>query len=233
MQQYKVIYEDASLIVVEKPAGVATSTKKIGQQDMESLLRNARIRKKEDPYIGMVHRLDQPVGGLMVWAKTKKAAAHLSKQVQQRTIGKSYYALVHKKNALPERGTLEHYLTFDAKQNLSFVSDTPTSNSKKAVLDYVICEQNEELALVDICLHTGRHHQIRAQFAHIGCPLVGDARYGTKEGNERLGLYSYALTFQHPDTGKQMEFTNPSPLTIERVYHKMKPSVFTNCLQKE
>jgi 23S rRNA pseudouridine1911/1915/1917 synthase len=212
---------------------------------MESLLRNYRAGKGEPPYIGIVHRLDQPVEGIMVFAKNQKAAAALSKQVQKRSIGKHYYALVHIDGTLPKKGTLTDYLLFDPKQNhTTVVEGTPVTDPtgknpdrnhknrngsgnqypQKAVLDYEIKQEQDGIALLDITLHTGRHHQIRVQLAHMGCPILGDTKYGNaKDGTSQpgapqsgrecpqpddphqLALCSYRLSFLHPVTGAKVD----------------------------
>lgn len=214
----EIIYEDHAVLVCRKPAGTATQTRRLGQQDMETLLKNYRVQKKEPPYIGIVHRLDQPVEGLMVFAKTKEAAANLSAQVASHTIGKHYYAIVQNPQdagiygRLPgERGTLIDYLLFDKRQNRTIiVPEGEAGKGKKAVLDYQIIKQENELALLDITLHTGRQHQIRAQLAHRGCPILGDHKYGPEQPPETKrilpALCSYRLEFVHPSDGKAMDF---------------------------
>ena len=216
----EIIHEDSDIILCRKPAGVATQTKRLGQQDMESLLKNYRAKKGEPPYIGVVHRLDQPVEGLMVFAKNQKAAAGLSKQIQQRMIGKHYYAVSATMPAEME-GVLENYLVTDKKTNYTSVVDKPVSaalpdGAKKAVLEYKVIAQKEGSVLFDILLHTGRQHQIRVQMAHMGCPLVGDEKYGVEEHGaskamnvmkKQLALCSYRLEFAHPSTGKKMDFS--------------------------
>ena len=234
MNKFDIIYEDKDILLCHKPAGIATQTKRLGQQDMESLLKNYRVKKGEQPYIGIVHRLDQPVEGMIVFAKNTKAAAVLSKQIQNRMIGKYYYA-VSKFAPETEQGVLENYLLTDKKTNVTKVlmknfdlqDDSSVcesekadlrKNSKFAKLEYQVLAQKEEKTLFDIKLHTGRQHQIRVQMAHIGCPLVGDSKYGNQryeDGQgvkspkirETLGLCSYKLEFQHPSTGKEMVFT--------------------------
>lgn len=244
----EIIHEDNDIILCRKPAGVATQTRRLGQQDMESLLKNYRAKKGETPYIGVVHRLDQPVEGIMVFAKNQKAAAGLSKQIQQRMIGKYYYA-VSASMPVEKEGVLENYLVTDKKSNYTSVVDTQiplpdqkdgrqearigNSDIKKAVLEYKVIAQKEGLTLFDILLHTGRQHQIRVQMAHMGCPLVGDEKYGceedrygengkavaevsasgqmdskTRRGDGKpLLLCSYRLEFVHPTTGKKMDFS--------------------------
>jgi 23S rRNA pseudouridine1911/1915/1917 synthase len=181
-----IIYEDDSLIVCHKPAGIATQTRRLGQADMESILKNHVAVKT--PYIGVVHRLDQPVEGVMVFAKTKQAAAKLTEQVKSRSFGKKYYALVclpdgaknfSEVTGLPEEGRLKDELLFLKRENISRIVPEGTAGAKKAVLDYRVIAGGEGCALLDIDLHTGRHHQIRAQLAGLGTPICGDTKNGT------------------------------------------------------
>ena len=218
----EIIYEDADILVCYKPAGLAVQTKRLGQQDLETGLKNYRARKKEPPYIGVVHRLDQPVEGVMVFGKTREATAALSKQVQGREIGKYYYAVgtrtAEKTGKVlvktGEKGRLTDYLAFDARKNLGYVSDKNDREAKKAVLDYEVMDLSEDGKKVRfrITLHTGRHHQIRLQLANLGCPLQGDSKYGgmTEDADGQklpLALCSYRLEFVHPRSGKRMEFS--------------------------
>lgn len=205
MNNLDIIYEDANIILVHKPAGIATQTKRLGQQDMESLLKNYRAKNGETHYIGVVHRLDQPVEGIMVFAKNKKAAASLSKQVQQHVIGKYYYAVTECKPT-EQKGVLEDYLLTDKKTNVTQVVNADVPDAKKAKLEYDVIEEKEGKTLIRIKLHTGRQHQIRVQMAHIGCPLVGDSKYGDGTTKEGLALCSYRLEFKHPGTNKEMAF---------------------------
>ncbi len=219
MHTPEILYEDNNLIVCYKPAGVATQTKRLGQQDMESLLKNhvaVELRKQNKnvpPYIGVVHRLDQPVEGVMVYAKNAKAAATLSKQVQERSIGKNYYALVQlpegktfaETTGLAPEGTREDFMTFDRRNNVSRIVSKGTKDVKKAVLDYKVIAEKEGRALLDITLHTGRHHQIRLQMTGMGTPIVGDQKYGSKEDGQ-LGLCSYRIAFVSPTDGKEKEY---------------------------
>ena len=212
-----ILYEDEEVIVCEKPAGVAAQTKRLGQADMESLLKNYRAGKGEQPYIGVVHRLDQPVRGVMVFAKTKEAAADLSRQVQTKMADKFYYAVT---DGVPEqkKGTLEDYLLRDGKTNTSKVVSKSTEGAKSARLDYEVTAQNKTNAILRIRLDTGRHHQIRVQLANAGIPIVGDAKYNFKETMTRSGngllLCSYKIGFKHPKTHKKMEFEIRNPFLI-------------------
>ncbi len=212
----EIIYEDEAVIVCRKPAGRATQTAKLGQQDMVTLLKNYRAGKKETPYIGVVHRLDQPVEGLMVFAKTKEAAAKLCAQMAKHRIGKHYYAAAYapegKNIRLRQQGTLTDYLSFDAQKNRTKILPLEErQKGKKAVLDYRVLEFRENLLFLDITLRTGRHHQIRAQLANQGCPIVGDKKYGFGGNGEEtprpLALCAYRLEFAHPADGRMMEFS--------------------------
>lgn len=213
-----ILYEDDAIIVCVKEAGIATQTRQIGQKDMESMLRTYRMQKGEPSYIGVVHRLDQPVSGVMVFAKTKEAAADLSRQVSTKAADKYYYALT---DGVPEkpRGTLEDYLLRNGKTNLSSVVSAKEPGAKRAELSYEVLEIQNDRALLNIKLATGRHHQIRVQMAHAGWPLVGDRKYNFKEnikpGSGSMCLCSYKLGFLHPVTKKKMEFE------IENPYHFM------------
>lgn len=220
MQEPEIIYEDDSLIVCYKPAGIATQTRKLGQKDMESMLKNhvaladRKAGRSVPAFIGVVHRLDQPVEGVMVFARTKKAAAEISRQVRERIIGKKYYALVRlpdektkfgNATGLPEKGQLRDYILADPKTNLSRIVPEGTKGAKEARLDYCLVGEKDGFALLDITLHTGRHHQIRVQLAHMGTPIAGDTKYGTAQSTD-LALCSYHIAFSHPGDGRQMEF---------------------------
>lgn len=213
---FQIIYEDESLIVCRKPAGMAVQTKKLGQADMESLLKNYRADKGEPPYIGVVHRLDQPVEGVMVFAKTKETAAALSRQIAAKLADKCYYAVVE---GVPEkqRKTLVDYLVRDGRTNTSSVVMRGTPEAKRAELSYEVAEQDGKRAVLRIRLETGRHHQIRVQLAHADLPIVGDRKYNFKENIAPSGgglmLCSYKIGFKHPKTHKNLVFE------IDKPYH--------------
>lgn len=211
VKQPEIIFEDDAVIVCRKEAGVAVQTARAGQADMVSLLKNYRAKKKEEPYIGLIHRLDQPVEGVMVFAKTKQAAAKLSAQVSSRSMGKEYLA-VTEGIPQPSEGELCDWLLRNGRTNTSQVVKPGTPQAKEAKLCYQVEQMDEEQqkALVHIWLHTGRHHQIRVQFAHAGYPLVGDTKYGREAVAGRycpVALCSCRIAFIHPVTGKEMEFT--------------------------
>ena len=190
-----IIYEDNDIIVCYKPAGMATQTRRIGQQDMESFIRNYRAAKNEPPYVGIVHRLDQPVEGVMVFAKNQRAAASLSRQIKEHTTEKYYYAASYGNgsgsNTSLKVHTLTDYILFDKRTNTSKITTAKDPQAKKAVLEYEIVKAkhngNKEITVFNIKLLTGRHHQIRLQFANIGYPLIGDTKYGG-EGTANNGI---------------------------------------------
>ena len=213
----QILFEDNDIIVCYKPAGIPTQTAKMGSQDMESMLKNhiyKTQKEKKPPYVAVIHRLDQPVEGLLVFAKTPAAAKELSKEVQRGAgFGKYYKAVL---NGVPKEkaGKLEDYLVKDGKTNTSRVCDPSEKDAKNAILNYEVLEviQTEEQtrALVKVKLDTGRHHQIRVQMANMGCPIVGDTKYGTQSTEkgmwQQIALCAYKLEFVHPKTKKMMSF---------------------------
>ncbi|MCM1282965.1 MAG: RNA pseudouridine synthase [Muribaculaceae bacterium] len=205
------VYEDSALVVCYKPAGIPTQTKHIGRPDMVSLLKNDRALHGEPSYVGLVHRLDQPVEGLLVFGKTKEAAARLSGQVQAGSFGKYYYALGQ--GSKPEASGREEiflidYILADKKKNTASVVPEGTRGAKKAVLQYRVVGNEGDRICFDITLHSGRHHQIRLQMAHHGWPLLGDRKYGVgTEQGQQLALCAYRITFTHPETGNTMDFS--------------------------
>lgn len=210
-QNLKILYEDADIIVCIKPAGIASQGSRGFKQDMTDLLKlhiQTMTGKKGEPYLGIVHRLDQPVSGIMVYAKNAAAAASLSAQAASDKMKKRYYAVLE---GCPSReeGVLTDYLLRDRRTNMSSVvpeARKKENGVKRAELSYSVMKKKEALCLVEIELKTGRHHQIRVQFSHIGCPLYGDRKYHvTTEGRE-LALFSHYLEFVHPGTGKNMYF---------------------------
>ncbi len=179
-EKVKILYEDADVIVVYKPAGIATQTDKIGQKDMDSLLRNyiyRQMKVKQQPYLAVIHRLDQPVEGVLVFAKNPFAAKGLNRQLNGDGFGKEYKAVVC--GQLPsKKDTLRNYMIKDTKTNRAFICPKKREGAKEAVLHYELLEEREDgTNLVHIRLETGRFHQIRVQMANIGCPI----REGAKE----------------------------------------------------
>ena len=212
-----ILFEDKEIIVCRKPAGIAVQNARIGAMDLESSLKNYLAMQagggRRIPYLAVIHRLDQPVEGVLVFAKNKKAAAGLTGQITSGSVTKEYLAVTDQK---PEnvQGHLEDYLKKDGKTNTSAVVTPETDGAKKAVLDYeVLNEVSDERTLtgkrilVRIQLGTGRHHQIRVQMTHAGMPLLGDRKYNPEDSSGLpLGLCSCHLVFRHPVTGKKLEF---------------------------
>ena len=180
----KILYEDNHIIVVEKIPNIPSQGDKTGDTDMLTLIKEYLKEKYNKPgnvYLGLIHRLDRPVGGVMVFAKTSKAAARLSEQVRNKELKKKYLVIVDGKLE-KNKDTLEDYLLKNEKNNLSKVVNEGTKNSKLAVLDYEVIKHNEEinLSVLKVNLHTGRHHQIRVQFSSRGHSIYGDQKYGTR-----------------------------------------------------
>lgn len=220
MADVKIIYEDKDIIVVEKPAGMASQEERSADMDMVSWLKNYLVREKKVkgvPYIGVVHRLDKPVGGVMVYAKTQQAAKKLSEQIQNNKMTKEYLAVLTGtlKN---KEGMLEDYLVSDSRTNRSVVTDKKAVGAKKAVLEYKVrrtkFENDQQYSLVNIHLITGRRHQIRVQMANAGAGLWGDTRYNPvftdKKGWHDLALFAWHLEFDHPATKKHLSFKVPA-----------------------
>ena len=214
-QRIEIVYEDDVLIVCHKHSGIAVQTAATGQADMVSELKKHLAKQGGgNPYLAVVHRLDQPVEGLLVFAKTEAAAASLSKQVQDHAFTKEYTAQVYGK--MPQKqGELTDHLVKDARSNTSRVVSEKDKNGKRSVLSYEVSEETEKTQTLRILLKTGRHHQIRVQLSHAGCPILGDTKYGTEEakryaveqGIKQLCLCASRLEFTHPVTGKQLQFT--------------------------
>ena len=210
--EIKVLYEDKDIIVVIKPPGISSQPDKTGDIDMITYL--GQYLKKS--YIGLVHRLDKPVGGIMVFAKNEKANANLSKQIQQGLFSKQYLAVVCGKPE-KQKEKLTDLLWKNERLNMSKVVCKGTNNAKEAVLEYELLKSvevdNEVLSLVRVYLYTGRHHQIRVQMSNAGLPLWGDTKYnlkfgrGSKTRNVQIALWAETLSFEHPVIGKEMFFS--------------------------
>ncbi len=206
----KVIYEDNHIIVVEKIPNVPSQEDKTGDTSMMTLIKEYIKEKYDKPgnvYLGLVHRLDRPVGGVMVFAKTSKAASRLSNQVREKVFKKEYLAVVDGKLE-QEKGTLENYLYKDKKTNTSYVVNKDKKDSKYAKLDYEVIKYDKEndLSLIKINLYTGRHHQIRVQLSNFGHSIYGDQRYGSRGKNKQIALWAYKLIIEHPTKKEKIEF---------------------------
>ena len=216
-------YEDKELLVVYKPAGLATQSARVTSPDLVSSV--TRHLKGAPVYV--VHRLDQPVEGLLVLAKTKQAAAGLSKQLQAGTLNKQYYALVYRgAEELPKEGILADYLWKNPQTQKAEIVAQASGKGKQAKLHYRVMTGKDDIALLDVRIETGRFHQIRAQLAHAGFPILGDQKYGTQtsmERSEELGiknvsLFAYALTFTHPKPGNKWNFRQKRKIRRSAIY---------------
>lgn len=209
-----ILYEDKEIIVCRKSAGIAVQNARMSAMDMESALKNylAKGSPGKIPYLGIVHRLDQPVEGVLVFAKTSRAANGLSRQMSAGEMGKEYLAVTGQEPPCKE-GILEDYLLKDGRTNTSRVAEAHTPGAKKARLGWSLLDEiksGEEPGryLLRVILETGRHHQIRVQMAHAGMPLLGDRKYNPGDTSGfSLALCSNRLKFRHPVSGKAMEFS--------------------------
>ena len=206
----KILYEDNHIIVVEKPVNIPSQGDKTGDEDMLTIIKKyikEKYNKPGDVYLGLVHRLDRPTGGVMVFAKTSKAASRLSEQVREKDVHKKYLCIVDGKLER-SKDIWKDYLLKNEKNNISKVVKPNTRNAKEAILDYEVIKYDEQinLSVVKVNLHTGRHHQIRAQFASRGHSLSGDQKYGTRGRGKGLALWAYSLSFIHPTKKERMEF---------------------------
>ena len=202
----EIIYQDSRVVVAVKPAGVLSTDEPGG---MPSLLRQAL----NTDCIRTVHRLDAQTGGVMVFARSRMAASLLSQQVRERQFSKCYLAAVHG-TPQPQSGEMRDLLGRDSVRRVTYVADTPSADTREALLTYETLDTADGLSLVRVQLHTGRTHQIRVQFTSRGLPLAGDRKYGIPEdGTVPLALWAYRLSFAHPQTGQEMSFTCPPPET--------------------
>ena len=209
----KVLYEDNHLIVAVKPAGVLSQSDGSNAPDMLTILKayiKEKYQKPGEVYLGLVHRLDRPVSGVMVFARTSKAASRLSEQIRSRKVEKIYRCVVN--GILEGEGRLENYISKDESSNTVTVSDTEKPGYKASYLDYRALAAKDGLTLVEVKLGTGRSHLIRAQMAHSGFPLIGDQKYGKKdERTKEIALEAYKLSFEHPVKREFITFEAPVP----------------------
>ena len=206
MNEIKILYEDNHILVAIKPINMLSQSDSTKDQDILTLLKQYLKEKYQKPgnvYLGLVHRLDRPTGGIMVFARTSKAAKRLSEQIKSKIFKKTYLAVVH--NNIKETDTFIDYL----KKNETKSYNTTKEDGKYAELTYrkIAYQKKGNISLVEIDLKTGRNHQIRLQFSSRGYPLYGDSKYGTDQG-KTLGLYAYKLEFIHPTTKEKLIFQN-------------------------
>jgi len=221
-----IIYEDNHLLVVEKPPNMLSQGDQTKDTDLLSLLKQdlkVRYNKPGNVYLGLVHRLDRPVGGVMVFAKPSKAASRLAQQLKQNEFTRIYLAVVHGK--LAKKGRLMHYLVKDRASNMVSVVDPGTAGAKLAVLEYEVIDTVDNLSLVSVQLFTGRPHQIRVQFSAIGHPVYNDHKYGLGypiTGNT-IALWSHKAEFIHPTRKERISFTSLPKATFPWTCFRLKP----------
>jgi len=210
-----ILYEDNHLLVIEKPVNIPVQKDSTGDLDLQTLLKEdlkIRYDKPGNVYLGLVHRLDRPVGGAMVFAKTSKAASRLSDVIRRQTMERKYLAVV--RGAPPRhKGTLEHYLYKDQRKNMVYTVPSTHKQGKKAILEYEIIEQNGDLSLLSVRILTGRSHQIRVQLSASGCALYGDQKYGQSHSKpgQQIALWAHSLAFAHPTNKELVEFHSFPP----------------------
>ena len=215
METYKgvgIVYEDNHLLVVVKPPNMPTQADASGDPDLHSTMKQYIAEKYQKPgavYLGLVHRLDRPVGGLVVLARTSKAADRLSEQVRKKTLARQYVAAV--RGSSPEEAELDHWLLKDEKTNTVHAVREGTPGAKDAKLQFACCGMADGLSLVRVKLFTGRSHQIRVQLSHGGMPIWGDARYGGGRPGQQIALWGAHLGLVHPTRKEEMHFDAPPP----------------------
>ena len=210
-----VVYEDNHIIVVNKTASEIVQADKTGDTPLSETVKQYLKEKYQKPgnvFLGVTHRLDRPVSGLVIFAKTSKALTRLNEMFRAGEVKKTYWAVV--KNAPKEsEGDLVHFLVRNEKQNKSYAYDKEVPNSKKAVLDYRLIGRSENYYLLEVDLKTGRHHQIRCQLAKMGCPIKGDLKYGSPRSNPdgSICLHARRVRFVHPVSKELIELKAPLP----------------------
>lgn len=211
----EVIYEDNHLIAVNKSCGEIVQGDKTGDQPLSESLKiwlKEKYNKPGNVFVGVTHRLDRPVSGIVLFAKTSKALARLNDMFRTGAIKKTYWAIVKRCPSQPE-GELTHWLVRNEKQNKSYAYDTEQPNSKKAILHYKLIARSENYFLLEIDLKTGRHHQIRCQLAKMGCPIKGDLKYGFPRSNPdgSICLHARRVCFVHPVSKQLIDVEAPLP----------------------
>jgi 23S rRNA pseudouridine1911/1915/1917 synthase len=231
----KVIYEDNHIIIVYKESGEIVQGDKTGDTPLSETVKEYIKEKYNKPgnvFLGVVHRLDRPVSGLVMFARTSKALPRLNKMFANGEVHKTYWAIVQPEgkgkaayNPDGEWHTLENWIVRNERQNKSYVYDREVPNSKNAVLKYRVIGFSERYTLIEVRLLTGRHHQIRCQLAHMGCPIKGDLKYGARRSNPdgSISLLSHFVEFVHPVSKEKIRLE--SPLPDDRLWHEIAASV--------
>ncbi|MCQ2399536.1 MAG: RluA family pseudouridine synthase [Clostridia bacterium] len=217
MEDLIILYEDNHIIVVLKPQNVPSCEDESKDKDLLTMIKEyikVTYNKQGNVYVGLVHRLDRPTGGVMVFAKSSKAASRLSTQMKSGDFEKKYFTVLTQAPK-EKKAVLTNYLKKNAVNNMVYISSQAVEGAKMAQLDYTVLDEKEGLALTEVRLHTGRSHQIRVQMSAIGCPVYGDMRYGGEKAKKGfLALWAYYLAFTHPVTGDRMVFRVQPPKEI-------------------
>lgn len=211
----EVLYEDNHILIVSKRSGEIVQGDKTGDEPLSEMVKayiKETCHKTGNVFLGVVHRLDRPVSGLVLFARTSKALSRLSEMFRTRDVHKTYWAIVTAPPKVTE-GRLTHWLTRDEKTNKARAYDREVPGSKQAVLDYRVLATSDRYCLVEVLLHTGRHHQIRCQLSKIGCPIKGDLKYGAARSNPdgSISLHARRLSFCHPVSKVEIDLTAPVP----------------------
>ena len=214
-EKSQILYEDNHLLVINKKVGQLVQGDKTGDESLLELIKNFIKKRDEKPgnvFLGLVHRIDRPTSGLVIYAKTSKALSRLTQMVKNREIKKTYWAIVPKE-MIPQSQRLVHFLKKNEKNNKAIVFTKITDGAKEAILTYNLIKVLENYQLLEIDLETGRHHQIRAQLSKIGVPIKGDLKYGAPRSNPDGGISLHArkLEFLHPVTKENIEIVAPVP----------------------
>ncbi|GAB7258217.1 RluA family pseudouridine synthase [Polaribacter sp. OB-PA-B3] len=217
-ENLQVLFEDNHIIVVNKRAGDITQGDKTGDKPLNEVVKEyvkVKYNKPGNVFIGTIHRLDRPTSGIVIFARTSKALERLNKMLRDKTIQKTYWALV-KNKPKKERDTLTNFLKKDPKKNKSFVFKKEIEGSKKATLHYKVIQILENYTLLEIDLETGRHHQIRTQLSYIGSPIKGDLKYGFSRSNKdgSISLHARKINFIHPVSKEEIKITAPAPKDV-------------------
>lgn len=213
--QEQIVFEDNHLLVINKKAGQLVQGDKTGDLSLLDLIKNfikVRDQKPGNVFLGLVHRIDRPTSGLVIYAKTSKALSRLTQMVKNREIKKTYWAVVPK-TEIPKKQRLINYLQKNEKNNKATVFPKATEGAKEAILNYELIKTLDNFQLLEVDLETGRHHQIRAQLSKIGVPIKGDLKYGSARSNPDGGIHLHArqLEFIHPVTKENIKITAPVP----------------------
>ena len=211
-----ILFEDNHLIAINKRAGQLAQGDRTGDISLDQLVKEyikEKYGKPGDVFLGVIHRLDRPVSGVILYARTSKALIRMNQLFKDHKIQKNYWCIV-KDRPQPEEGRLSHYLVKNEDQNKSYAYDKPKQNTKPAILDYRLISSSDRYYLLEVMLHTGRHHQIRCQFARIGSPIRGDLKYGYPRNNEdaSISLHARSLEFVHPVRNVPIMILAPVPI---------------------